>query len=68
MCEFTVYLLEDNSESKTEIAKEIFAAMSKDGDTLLMNITGNAQIVKGAFIEEVSTLKQELILRRTPYI
>jgi len=66
MCEFTVYLLGDNSESRTEIAKEIFAAKSKDGDIVLMNVMGNSQIVEGAFIEEVSTLKKELILKKTP--
>ncbi len=64
MCEFTVYVKNADSEEKEKITRNIVDAIQKDTSVTLMDVLGNPQIVENVYIESVSTMKQELILRK----
>lgn len=64
MCEFTVYVKNADSEEKDKITGNIVDAIKKDTSVTLMDVLGNPQIVENVYIESVSTMKQELILRK----
>ncbi len=61
MCEFSVYLVENEAE-KLLVAKNIVAAKRKEGDVLLMDAFGAVTPVKAASIEAVNTFTQEMLL------
>jgi hypothetical protein len=62
MCEFKVYM--EESEKRTEIAKNVIKAKLKDGKVVLMGSAGDITKVDGARILVVDTLMQELILEK----
>ena len=64
MCEFTVYVKNADSEEKEKITRNIVDAIKKGTSVTLMDVLGNPQIVENVYIESVSTMKQELILRK----
>ena len=64
MCEFTVFLKEADSEEQEKITRNIVGAIKRETSVTLMDVMGNSQVVENAYIESVSTLKQELILRK----
>ena len=64
MCEFTVYVKNADSEEQEKITRNIVGAIKKNTSVSLMNVLGNAQVVENVYIESVSTMKQELILRK----
>jgi len=64
MCEFTVYVKNPDSEEQEKITRNIVGAIKKDNSVSLMDVLGNAQVVENVYIESVSTMKQELILRK----
>jgi len=64
MCEFTVFLKEADSEEQEKITRNIVGAIKKDTSVILMDVMGNSQVVENVYIESVSTMKQELILRK----
>lgn len=64
MCEFTVYVKNADSEDQEMITRNIVGAIKKDNSVSLMDVLGNAQVVENVYIESVSTMKQELILRK----
>lgn len=64
MCEFTVYLLGDDAKDRQMMAKGILVARRKEGRVLLMDAFGSITPVENATIEEVSTLSQEMILKK----
>ena len=65
MCEFTVYVKNADSEDQEMITRNIVGAIKKkDNSVSLMDVLGNSQVVENVYIESVSTMKQELILRK----
>jgi hypothetical protein len=62
MCEFKVYM--EESEKRTEIAKNVIKARLKDGKVVLMGSAGDITKVDGARILVVDTLMQELVLEK----
>jgi hypothetical protein len=66
MCEFTVYLVDGTTTEREMVAKNIFAAKNKNGRIVLLGVSGDSVSVENALIEEVSTMKQELILKKIP--
>lgn len=64
MCEFTVYVLDDGSNERFMVTKNIIAARRKDGRVLLMDAFGSITPVENATIEEANTLSQEMILKK----
>ncbi|HOW05651.1 CooT family nickel-binding protein [Methanospirillum hungatei] len=64
MCEFTVYVKNADSEEQQKITRNIVGAIKKDTSVSLMDVLGNAHVVENVYIESVSTMKQELILRK----
>jgi len=66
MCEFTVYVVDEKKTEREMVAKNVIAAKIKSGRVLLLNIMGDTKSVDNAFIEDVSTIKQELIVRKNP--
>jgi hypothetical protein len=64
MCEFTVYVLDDGTKERLMVTKNILAAKKKEGRVLLMDTFGAITPVENATIEEVSTLSQEMILKK----
>jgi predicted RNA-binding protein len=66
MCEFTVFVVDDKKTEREMVAKNVIAAKIKSGRVLLLDIMGDTKSVDNAFIEDVSTIKQELIVRKNP--
>lgn len=64
MCEFTAYVKNADSEEQEKITRNIVGAIKKDNSVTLMDVLGNSQVVENVYIESVSTMKQELILRK----
>ena len=64
MCEFKVYLNEDDQKDRQMLTKGIVIAIQKDLNVILRDVIGNSEVVENVTIEEVSTMKQELILKR----
>ncbi|WP_048067183.1 CooT family nickel-binding protein [Methanospirillum hungatei] len=64
MCEFTVYVKTADSEEQEKITRNIVGAIKRETSVTLMDVMGNSQVVENAYIESVSTMKQELILRK----
>ena len=64
MCEFKVYLLGETPEDKELVAKGIIIGKIRDGRVVLLNIMGDAIYIESAFIREVNTMSQELILQK----
>jgi predicted RNA-binding protein len=64
MCEFTVYVKNTDSEEQEKITRNIVAAFKKDNSVTLIDVMGTSQVVENVYIESVSTMKQELILRK----
>lgn len=64
MCEFTVYVKNADSEEQEEIARNIVGAITKDTSVTLMDVLANFQVVENVYIESVSSMKQELILKK----
>lgn len=64
MCEFTVYVKTADSEEQEKITRNIVGALKRDTSVTLMDVMGNSQVVENVYIESVSTMKQELILRK----
>lgn len=62
MCEFVVYLI-DGSDERKEVARNIVAAIRKEGKLLLMDALGSVTQIENATIEEANTLSQQLILK-----
>lgn len=65
MCEFKVYVFDEDSNQRLMVAKDILAAKRKEGRVLLMDAFGSITPVEDATIEEVSTLSQEMVLKKT---
>lgn len=63
MCEFTVYLEENGSSSRKEVAKNIVAARRREGKILLMDAFGFTTPIENAIIDEANTFTQEMILK-----
>lgn len=63
MCEFTVYLEENGSSSRKEVAKNIVVARRRDGKILLMDAFGLTTPIENAIIDEANTFTQEMILK-----
>ncbi len=63
MCEFTVYIEENGSSSRKEVAKNIVVARRRDGKILLMDAFGSTTPVENAIIDEANTFTQEMILK-----
>jgi len=64
MCEFKVYLMGKTPEDKELVAKGIIVVKIRDERVVLLNIMGEAIYIESAFIREVNTLSQELILQK----
>ncbi|HQC00368.1 MAG TPA: CooT family nickel-binding protein [Methanospirillum sp.] len=64
MCEFTVYVKNADSVEQEKITRNIVGAIKKDTSVTLVDVMGNSQVVENVYIESVSTIKQELILRK----
>ena len=64
MCEFKVYLTGDSPDEKELVAKEIIIAKIRDGRVVLLKMIGDPVYVESAFIREVNTMSQELILQK----
>jgi predicted RNA-binding protein len=64
MCEFTVYVKNADSVEQEKITRNIVGAIKKDTSVTLVDVMGNSQVVENVYIESVSTMKQELILRK----
>ncbi|HOJ95616.1 MAG TPA: CooT family nickel-binding protein [Methanospirillum sp.] len=64
MCEFTVYVKNADSEEQKRITRNIVGAIKKDTSVALIDVIGTSQFVENVYIESVSTMKQELILRK----
>ena len=64
MCEFTVFLKEADSEEQEKITRNIVGAIKKGNSVSLMDVMCSSQVVENVYIESVSTMKQELILRK----
>ena len=64
MCEFTVYVKNADSEEQEKITRNIVGAIKKGNSVSLMDVMGSSQVVENVYIESVSTMKQELILRK----
>ena len=64
MCEFTVYVKNADSEEQEKITRNIVGAINKGNSVSLMDVMGSSQVVENVYIESVSTMKQELILRK----
>jgi len=63
MCEFTVYIEENGSSSRKEVAKNIVVARRRDGKILLMDAFGSTTPIENAIIDEANTFTQEMILK-----
>jgi hypothetical protein len=63
MCEFTVYMQENGSAARKEVAKNIVVARRRDGKILLMDAFGSTTPVENAIIDEANTFTQEMILK-----
>ncbi|OQA56761.1 MAG: putative RNA-binding protein [Euryarchaeota archaeon ADurb.Bin294] len=64
MCEFTVYVKNPDSEEQEKITRNIVGAIKKGNSVSLMDVMCSSQVVENVYIESVSTMKQELILRK----
>ncbi|MCA1917617.1 CooT family nickel-binding protein [Methanospirillum hungatei] len=64
MCEFTVYVKDADSEEQEKITRNIVGAIKKDTSVTLIDVMGASQVVENVYIESVSTMKQELTLRK----
>ena len=65
MCEFKVYFVGTNPEEKELVAKDIVVVKIRDNRIVLLNVMGEPVYVESAFIKEVNTMTQELILQKT---
>jgi hypothetical protein len=63
MCEFTVFIEENGSSSRKEVAKNIVVARRRDGKILLMDAFGSTTPIENAIIDEANTFTQEMILK-----
>lgn len=63
MCEFTVYLTGTNGAEREMVAKNIFAAKYREGMVILLDVMGDSKTIDNVTIAEVSTMKQELVLK-----
>ncbi len=64
MCEFTVYVKNPDSEEQEKITRNIVGAIKKGNSVSLMDVMCSSHVVENVYIESVSTMKQELILRK----
>lgn len=64
MCELKVYLKQNTGEEGTIIARGIVAAKVQEKNVIIMDVMGTSQIIEDVIIESVSTMKQEIILKK----